>query len=190
MAESPIGVTFMPTAEASANGPRQAGIEGQGGSDLAQAFKILSLHLPRVLGASAIAPKRLLTSQGAAGVAAPAGVSPYSQVFQALLQSMGAGGGMAPSDPMAAYGAPGGGAGAGFDLQSLASLFSGPTSYVPDGVGAPDTGAPLTQTYGPPPPKVTFNEPPGGDPFSGSASPPSYNAPWSPEPNNRDTQYI
>lgn len=88
MANSPLGITFMPSADAAAAGPRQASIEGgPGGSDLAAAFKILSLHLPRVLGASAIAPKRLLTSPGSAGVQG-GGSNPYSAVFQSLLQSM------------------------------------------------------------------------------------------------------
>lgn len=108
MAEQPIGITFMPSAEAAANGPRQAGVEGQGGSDLTQAFKILSLHLPRVLGAAAIAPKRLLTSQGAAGVPGQpsGGFNPYAAVFESLLQSLTGGGG-------------------GGDVSSLASLLGG-----------------------------------------------------------------
>lgn len=112
MADQPIGITFMPSAEAAANGPRQAGIEGQGGSDLAQAFKILSLHLPRVLGAAAIAPKRLLTSPGAAGIPGqPAGgFNPYAAVFESLLQSL-----------------TGGGQGGG-DVSSLSSLLGGGVS--------------------------------------------------------------
>lgn len=186
MAESPIGITFQPSAEAAANGPRQAGLEGQGGSDLAQAFKILSLHLPRVLGASAIAPKRLLTSQGSAGVAAPAGVNPYSAVFEALLQSMSSGGVMNPSGPMGR--GPAGGGGSGMDIQALASLFGGPTSYVPD----PGTGVDITggaPSGGVPAPKLTYDEP-GASGEGGMLSQPSSNYLWNPEPPNPDTQYI
>jgi hypothetical protein len=94
MAEQPIGISFMPSADAAAQNP-QGGSQGQGGSDLAEAFKILNLHLPRVLGAAAIAPKRLLNASGSAGLMGmPGGDNPYAQVFQALLQSIA--GGMTP----------------------------------------------------------------------------------------------
>lgn len=185
MADSPVGITFMPTADAAANGPRQAGIEGQGGSDLAQAFKILSLHLPRVLGASSIAPKRLLTSQGSAGVAAPQGVNPYSAVFQALLQSMGAGGAMDQSGSMGGGMPSGGGSGSGMDIQALASLFGGQTSYVPDpgtGVDMPGGG------NGAPAPKVTFDQP-GASGEGSMVQQPSYGTPYMPD-TGRETQYI
>lgn len=127
MADAPIGISFIPTADAAANGPRQAGIEGQGGSDLAQAFKILSLHLPRVLGAAAIAPKRLLNSPGSAGVASAGGFNPYSAVFQSLLQQLTGGAGMG---------------GPGADVASLSSLFGGggQTSYGGDSGGSGGTG--------------------------------------------------
>lgn len=118
MAEQPIGITFMPSAEAAANGPRQAGVEGQSGSDLTQAFKILSLHLPRVLGAAAIAPKRLLTSPGAAGVPGqPAGgFNPYAAVFQSLLQSLTGGQGGDVSSLASLLGGGGNSGGGGGDL--------------------------------------------------------------------------
>jgi hypothetical protein len=84
----PIGVTFIPSANNQAEGPRQGQLNGPGG-DLADAFKVLSLRLPRVLGAQALAPSRLLTSPGAAGV--PGGFNPASAVFQALLDAMSGG---------------------------------------------------------------------------------------------------
>lgn len=184
MAEAPIGISFMPSADAAANGPRQASIEGQGGSDLAAAFKILSLHLPRVLGAAAIAPKRLLNSQGAAAVGGPAGANPYAQVFQALLQSitggMPAGGGDGQSLASLFGGAPGGGpdaSGASSGGQSLADVFSGsnggyglssgapPPSIVPgnvdglprDAYGGPTDTPPASQ------PSYTGSQWSGGD---------------------------
>jgi len=90
MPSAPIGITFLPSQDAQAMGPRQGQMEG----DLAQAFKILSLRLPQVLGAQALAPKRLLTSPGSAGVNTSA--SPYAAVFEALLQSA-LGGGPTPT---------------------------------------------------------------------------------------------
>lgn len=160
----PIGISFMPTADASANGPRQAGIEGQGGSDLAQAFKILNLHLPRVLGAAAIAPKRLLTSQGS-GAFTGGGGSPYAQIFQALLQSIA--GGMAPD------GQP----------QSFSSLF-GTSGYTVPGLdsggdvtggtggGGGGTGG-VTGTGGAPPPLVTPGGTPPRAPYGGPITDPT-----------------
>lgn len=154
MAEQPIGITFLPSADAAANGPRQAGIEGQGGSDLTQAFKILSLHLPRVLGAAAIAPKRLLTSPGAAGLA-PAGgggSNPYSAVFESLLRQL-TGGGMSggPSSLSSLYG----NSGSVFDAMSA---FDTPGSS-PSGLGA--GGVPV--------PRISpADEPTSAPPITGS----------------------
>jgi hypothetical protein len=138
MADSPLGITFMPTADAAANGPKQASIEGQGGNtDLAAAFKILSLHLPRVLGASAIAPKRLLTSGGSSAVATPAGSSPYAAVFQSLLQSM----------------AGGGSSGGGPDLgSSMASIYGAPSP------GGPGDSSPGFGGSSAPPPNITVGD--------------------------------
>ncbi len=197
MADAPVGITFMPSAEAAANGPRQAGIEGTSGSDLAQAFKILSLHLPRVLGASAIAPKTLLTSPGAAGVAAPSGVNPYSAVFQALLQSMGAGSPMGGSADAGSAGMPTGGDSGSMDVASLASLFagmgaSGGSSSSQDmgqsgygGLLPSDTSADI------PAPRLIPGhdyKDPVGLPWQQTNA--AYNAPYVPEPQNPDTQYF
>lgn len=85
MADTPIGVTFMPSPDNQALGPQNAQVNGPGG-DLSEAFKILSLHLPRVLGPSALASSRLLTNKGSAGL--PSGFNPMAAVFQALIQSM------------------------------------------------------------------------------------------------------
>ncbi len=190
MADAPVGITFMPSAEAAANGPRQAGIEGTGGSDLAQAFKILSLHLPRVLGASAIAPKTLLTSPGSAGVAAPSGVNPYSAVFQALLQSMGAGSPDAGSGGMST-----GGDSGSMDVTSLASLFAGMGG---GGSSSPDMGQsgyggmlPSDTSADIPAPRLipghNYIDPPPNWAQTNAA----YNAPVADAPyTNPDTQYI
>jgi len=95
----------MPSAEQADDGPRQGALTG----DLNQAYKVLSLRLPRVVGAHSIAPAALLHSPGASGVPAsplaPAGqaANPHAAVFQALLQSLIAGRGRAsaPTPPPA-----------------------------------------------------------------------------------------
>lgn len=109
MAAQPIGVSFMPTDESAQMGPKRNQLEGAGGSDLAQAFKILSLHLPRVLGAQAIAPQRLLNSQGARGIPAAfsgggesGSPSVYGAFFESLLKSMNGAGSYAPMGAMGA----------------------------------------------------------------------------------------
>lgn len=79
MAMNQIGVTFMPSQEQAAFGPRQGAAEG----DLQQAWKILSLRLPRVLGARAPAPSSLLTSPGSAGMMG----NPNASVMRALVEA-------------------------------------------------------------------------------------------------------
>lgn len=104
MADAPIGISFIPSAQNQAQqGPRQAGLEG----DLSQAFKILSLRLPQNIAPTAPVPQALLTGPGSAGVlggppsASPASpgapassmatYDPYAAVFTALLRSMAGG---------------------------------------------------------------------------------------------------
>jgi hypothetical protein len=83
----PVGITFMPGQDAQALGPQNMGANGPGG-DLSQAFKILSLRLPRVLGAGALSSPRLLNSPGASG----SGMNPHAAVFEALLRALVGGG--------------------------------------------------------------------------------------------------
>jgi hypothetical protein len=91
MADQPIGISFIPTAQNQANGPQAASAQGEIGrgpnTDLAQAYKILSLRLPTVVGAQAPVKASLLTSPGSSGVL-PGGMDPYAALFQALLKSM------------------------------------------------------------------------------------------------------
>lgn len=85
MADAPIGISFIPTAENQAQGPRQGGLE----TDLGQAFKILSLRLPRLLGAQAPAPPSLLNGAGAAGLSGQqGGFNPHAAVFEALIRAL------------------------------------------------------------------------------------------------------
>jgi hypothetical protein len=97
---NPIGITFLPSDENQALGPKRGQLEG----DLGQAFKILSLRLPRVQGARAIAPPNLLASQGSAGVPGQlgGGFNPQAAVFEALLKAMAGGptSGVGPGNQM------------------------------------------------------------------------------------------
>lgn len=96
----PIGISFLPSTQNQAVGPQQGQMEG----DLASAFKILSLRLPRVLGAQSIAPSSLLNGQGSGGMMG--GFNPYSAVFDALLKAAGLSGGSAGAPGMVAGGMP------------------------------------------------------------------------------------
>lgn len=89
MADQPIGISFIPSAQNAANGPtalRADGGLGSGSTDLQAAYKILSLRLPTVVGANAPTPVSNLTSTGAAAL--PSGLSPHAAVFQALLKAL------------------------------------------------------------------------------------------------------
>lgn len=73
-----LGVSFAPTAENATDANRQGQLEG-----LPAAIKILSLRLPRFLGARGIAPEELLRGQGGGGM------DPFaSSVMQSLLNSL------------------------------------------------------------------------------------------------------
>lgn len=80
----PIGISFMPSAQGVASSPSapQAGAN----TDLAQAFKILSLRLPQILGTGAITP--LAGTAGGTNTDALKSVNPYAAVFQAMLRSI------------------------------------------------------------------------------------------------------
>jgi hypothetical protein len=85
----PIGITFSPSAQNQAQGPnnlRNEGGIGSGSTDLAQAYKILSLRLPTVVGAQAPVAPALLKSPGSAAL--PSGMNPQAALFAALLKSM------------------------------------------------------------------------------------------------------
>jgi hypothetical protein len=94
MANSPIGINFMPSEENQQMGPKRGNLEG----DLGQAFKILSLRLPRVLGARSLSPHVAQGPGAAAGM--PGGFNPQAAIFEALLKSMAGGGGMPGMSPM------------------------------------------------------------------------------------------
>lgn len=91
-----IGIKFLPSEDQALDGKRQGSLAGVP----EQAFKILSLRLPKILGARAIAPQGLLESRGSAGMP-----NPLSAIFESLLRvhrggSMGGGGPMgAPMGP-------------------------------------------------------------------------------------------
>lgn len=57
-----LGVSFAPTAENAEDASRRGALEG-----IPAAIKVLSLRLPRFLGARGIAPEELLNGQGGNG---------------------------------------------------------------------------------------------------------------------------
>lgn len=137
---NPIGISFLPSTENQAQGPRRQGLEG-GGGDLSEAWKILSLQLPRVLGARALAPKRLLTSQGSAGMPG----NPSSAAFMAMIQAMLGGQPSALSTPERGPSALGSGPGGYGDFSRNEPRAPMPRTPQMMSGGVP---APLFQTHG------------------------------------------
>jgi hypothetical protein len=90
---APIGISFLPTAENQAQGPQQGQLEG----DLGSAFRILSLRLPRVLGAKAISSPDLLA--GGTNVSPGSNFNPHAAVFEALLRALAAAAGGGTGTP-------------------------------------------------------------------------------------------
>lgn len=60
-----IGVNFQPGSDFSGQNKPQGGTSNGGG--IQEAIKVLSLRLPRVVGAQALSPQALLTSPGSGG---------------------------------------------------------------------------------------------------------------------------
>jgi Wiskott-Aldrich syndrome protein len=164
------GLSFAPPASPDRRSQQQ---NAAALSPTQQALQVLSLHLPRILGARAISPSSLLTPQ--TGPAAP--VSPDAAVLQSALQAGRAGLG-APSSPLAPApaalpAAPSSGmspaAQAVAALLQAARNYQAPTPTITPG----DTGTSNPPTHGPvittgpsaPPP------PPPPAPLGGSTQP-------------------
>lgn len=165
---NPIGISFIPSQDNQNQGPQRSSLEGPGG-DLAQAFKVLSLRLPQVLGARSIASRRLLESPGASGVSA-GGANPMSAVFEALLRAMSgqssAGGGYGAGLSSSGLSVPAPGQSYG---ESLGGIFGSSLPRVIPG------DRPSGGTVTPAPPSVprAGTPPPGGDDRAGTPPPPS-----------------
>lgn len=85
-----LGINFAPTADNALDSRRQAGLEG-----LPQAIKILSLHMPRILGTRApVNPALVNPSAGAQG-----GIDPYLSALSKTLAKLIGGGMDLPSMP-------------------------------------------------------------------------------------------
>lgn len=100
MAGAPLGVTFIPSQEQAAQAPHQGALTG----NVQDAYRILSLQIPRTPGAKAITPTSNLTGAGSAGLPSSASVggetgslSPDAAILRAILKRMMDGG--ASSDP-------------------------------------------------------------------------------------------
>lgn len=96
MANGPIGINFLPSQENQDQGMQRGAMEG----DLGEALKILSLRVPRVLGARSITPGSNLGQPGVnplAGMTGSVGgesgvYNPNSALFQALIRALLGGG--------------------------------------------------------------------------------------------------
>ena len=92
----PIGINFLPSQENQDQGSQRGAMEG----DLGEALKILSLRVPRVLGARSITPGSNLGQPGVnplAGMTGSVGgesgvYNPNSALFQALIRALLGGG--------------------------------------------------------------------------------------------------
>jgi hypothetical protein len=124
-----LGISFAPTADQAELGPRRGTLEG-----LPQAIKILSLHMPRILGVRAPVNSALVSpNAGAQG-----GVDPFlSALMQTLSRTM------APTmPPMHSAGLPGGTAG-----PDVTPINVPPYQPSADGVPSLPTQAPKTRTH-------------------------------------------
>lgn len=94
-----MGVNFAPTAENAMDAPRQGQLEG-----LPAAIKILSLRMPKFLGARGLAPGALMDGMGGGR-----GMDPFaSSVMEAMMASLMGGSGQADVNIIPGVG-PGGG---------------------------------------------------------------------------------
>lgn len=102
MSNGQIGISFLPSQENADQGLQRGAMEG----DLGQALKVLSLRLPRVMGARAITPTSNLGGSPNAALGAlgtqttgseTGAFNPNAALFQALVSAMLRGGG---ADPM------------------------------------------------------------------------------------------
>ena len=69
MANGPIGINFLPSQDAADQGQQRGNMEG----DLGEAFKVLSLRMPRVVGARSLTPGSNLSGAGASGLSGLSG---------------------------------------------------------------------------------------------------------------------
>lgn len=103
MANGPIGINFLPSQDAADQGQQRGNMEG----DLGEAFKVLSLRMPRVVGARALTPGSNLSGAGASGLSGlsgninsggeQGGFNPNAALFQALISALMGGGGQQPN---------------------------------------------------------------------------------------------
>jgi hypothetical protein len=153
----PFGLSFSPADQ---SGPNGQPTNGQRPSPVQQAIQTLSLRIPRVVGASGLAPTPLLNSQGGSALGGDPNSAALLEQLKRLLFGSPASSPMSSPFPQAPQG----------DLgQTLSGMFGspgGPVSQPPDsGSGEPlpgsGTGSPLPT--GIPNPKVL----PGGDGVGG-----------------------
>lgn len=152
-----MGVSFVPSGQGDPMNRQQQG-QAPGAPPLQQAIQMLSLRLPRVVGANALAPGQLLNAPGGMGGSG-------NPLLEALLRLAGMGGGQGQPG-MGAQGLPSFSGstlprfGAGDEQQRPAPSVQPPPQ---PGASQPWQGGPSGQMPGPGQP--TFPGAPGGSPF-------------------------
>lgn len=169
-----IGVNFAPTQTNVQAGQGTAGKPGGPQSKLQEAIKVLSLRLPKVLGAQALAPGPLLTGPGSGGMnpdkalamnlqqqlPAPLAATQATPAYTPPPISAGPSAAPAPPPPAPVFsGGSGGTTPAQQAVQAIASSPSfAPVPHFTPGLGAPgtpvQTPTPSAETKAPPPPRV------------------------------------
>jgi hypothetical protein len=135
------GVSFAPTRDNAMMGPRNAQLTG-----VPEATQVISLRLPRVVGARAIAPGALLNAAGGGGSDLLG-----SALLQTLLRTLGGVPGMPGS-------LPGGTAGPNPSEEKAPNPFPGPPKeWTPTEPGSPVDPSPAPST---PKPRVVPEEDP------------------------------
>lgn len=79
-----FGLSFVPTDQGTQQPGRPGGLPGGGVPPIQQAIQMLSLRLPHVLGAQAVAPGPLLTSAGGGGMNVGAGGGSLEAILRML----------------------------------------------------------------------------------------------------------
>lgn len=140
MANGPIGISFLPSQENQAAGLKQGQMEG----DLGEAFKILSLRLPRVVGAKAPTPGANLGGDGASGLSGLSsgidggGFNPNAAMFEALIKAMLQGGGGQTFDN-----------GTGLTPMNTSGTTGGASSILRPKIGFINAGEPAPGSFNP-----------------------------------------
>lgn len=146
MADNGFGVSFLPNGDQRYQRPEDRMGAAGGRAPLQEAVKILSMRVPRVVGANPLAPLALLQGQGAGGL--------QPGQLEQLMRTLGIGPSMQTGEvPTTGAGPSVGGAPSPFaSMQSLMPTAGGAAPTVSVTAGMTDPGANAAPPPPPPPP--------------------------------------